>query len=128
MLVPQWQGDTNIVGLQGCLFKASLKSLGFKLIMNVLMLYPPPHTTKQHLLERNSHRVWIGQTGGWGNRNDKTRKGHKLWLTMCSQIFSPTNVNANPLNILVHLQQQLLHNAYQFKLLLFSICNRLAII
>ena len=39
---------------------------------------------------------------------------------MCSQIFQPEKFDANPLNILVHLQQLglLLHNAYQFTVLL----------
>ena len=35
-------------------------------------------------------------------------------LPLCSQIFLPANVNANPRNISVHLQLIWLHNAYQF--------------
>ena len=47
---------------------------------------------------------------------------------MCSQIFWPVNVNANQLNILVHLQQLWFHNAYQFKAKSCSICYRLSVI
>ena len=50
-----------------------------------------------------------------------TRKAHKLWEQgrwCAGQIFSPANVNANPPNIFVHLQQLWLHNAHQFKVFL----------
>ena len=42
---------------------------------------------------------------------------------MYSQIFYPTNFNANPLNILVHLQLRWLHNDYQFKVWICTNCK-----
>ena len=40
---------------------------------------------------------------------------------MYLQIFLLGKFNANPLNILVHLQLLGLHNAYQFKVLLYRL-------
>ena len=86
-------------------------------------------STRRSRLASLLHHFQIGRT--WATWANNTASVKQEKLTNCgtkaadvlANVF-PANFNANPMNILVHLQLLWLHNACQFK----EICYRLAVI